>query len=61
MGLLLSLIIIFVFLYDVDDFILEASDLTLELLTGLSELSDVCLHLIFLLLGHECFPHSIGY
>ena len=58
---LLALGIVFVLLHDVHDFFFEAHDFALKLLAGLSELSDVCLHLVFLLLGHEGLAHAVGY
>ena len=60
-GFLLSLRIIFILLYDINDFLFEAGDFTLEFLASLSQLGDISLHLILLLLGHQCFPHSVSY
>ena len=61
MGFLLSLIIIFVFLHDVDNFLVKARDFALQFLASLSQLCDVCLHLIFLLLCHQGLSHAVSY
>ena len=59
-GLLVACRIISVFLRNVDDLLIKARDFVLKVLTGLSELRNVCLHLILLLLSHERFSHTVG-
>ena len=59
-GLLLSGSLFFVLLDDVDDLLVQAGDFVLKLIVGLSKLSDIGLHFIFLLLSHQGFSHAVS-
>jgi hypothetical protein len=44
----------------IDDFLILSCNFIFELIACLSELSNVGLHFVFLLLRHECLSHSVG-
>lgn len=60
MCLLLLGSLLLVPLDDVDDLLVQAGYLVLKLVIGLSQLGDIGLHFVLLLLRHQCFPHAVG-
>ena len=59
-GLLLARSLLLILLDNVDDFLLQPLNLIFKFVISLSQLGDIGLHFIFLLLGHESFPHAVS-
>ena len=60
MGLLVTLSVLFILLSNVNDFFVKSFYLLFKLVVGCSQLLDVGLHLVFLLLGHQRLSHAVS-
>ena len=59
-GLLVPLSVLLILLGNVNDFLVQSFDLLFKLVVGGSQLLDVGLHLVFLLLGHQRLSHAVS-